>query len=1390
MAFQSAMQRAERVEVQQGLSKLAPIHGTPTMFTRMKKLYGASKAWKSLMDSDAIALENMNSAWSIKDDKIYQFTATKNVDGWDIKLEETQPTTEIDIALRAQASNQMRIRAYALQSSSRGEEVLRLQDKLKQSVQREKEQEKYIKHLQEENKMLRASYLRANEVTEKAVTTTRVSWGWIAFILLLSLGLPLAKAEDCTVPVNGCYLDENLLPHRLYTWQDIQLYCSGETTVVIPSLSVDIENVTNQCVTHLQQSQMAYGANYRDWCRNTLKTRLHTVKCEKLAWRERMTTFSLALKNWATSEKARWLTKLVLSVATLGFHLYRCNYFGVAMTILFSLKTKYTLLTTLRMQCLLEEHVVTSLLSYLTGEFTLEYTAMQVAIFCLSVTTRFLIVGLTGVSQSLVSHCVAIGLDAAEVLSDVFEVSEMVHYILVPTVLTMLAGVSYTMSYVTIAHPDGTIEKRRNISLPKNLLLRAQNAVRGVIPQMPDRTHQIVIVESDIGQGVGWRFMNNIYTLKHVVGDTKVVKMTWQGLTVRANVEGEYQLFESVDALVKIKLPPEFQGIKPFRLVKKPQSDYMSLIAYDLQTCMPVTYTGWNVLDGVWLTNSFETRPGDSGAPYIDRSGRLVGVHMGTQGVVAQGYCVYDVLRNLKPMQEQSTDADEILYKVIEGTKTSHAALTACIEQLVERVAQLEKKLAETTPAKTEEEKQVQVEEKKKGKNKNRLKEIRGRFSRIKVLTEEQYQEMLDKGWSKEEIMEAVNQLRDRAFLDFLIEHEDDLDADDFDAEKYMDQHVISYESTSTKTQRGILQTPIQAVVETQRRKKKFKPYECRYCKKTYTSYHDIHKCRAQQKDQKEKEQKDDEKPSTSQEPKNRERGPEDRAPVKIFDWHRYVLDIKHRIAVPEPYPILGHININKLVERRERVVDPLTRLLTPWEQDEYVSATWTQAAYTKMFEKFHYSEPSKIEETYPDLWDFATKVVLHEYSYMQDSIILPVQLTEKNIDSTPAFPKFLEYDSEAAYLEENGWKEYVELWNMKTRPKVAWWVFLKNETLKKKKVEDNDIRMIMCTDPVFTRFGAAFDQHQNSLMKQHTEEKQAQVGWTPFYGGLNKRLQRLETKGDTFVEMDWTRFDGTIPRELFHHIKLIRWFFHAPSYKSRDNYERYKWYVENLENKIIVLPTGEVSLVQKGNPSGQISTTTDNNMVNTFLTAFEIAHFYKKKNGQVPTVEEYYKNVDSICYGDDRILAYNSSWVAYEGNDVPRFYKEVFGMWVKPENMKIQTELTGLSFCGMVFTKVSGSYYGVPNVNKILSTIEYPTKRLPTVEALWGKLTSLRILCEFADEGVKHYLDRQISIIREFCKAENIELPEVPIGFYNLIWTGGPKNEDGGSETQTTESA
>nr|QCP68856.1 ORF1b [Ruddy turnstone astrovirus] len=494
---------------------------------------------------------------------------------------------------------------------------------------------------------------------------------------------------------------------------------------------------------------------------------------------------------------------------------------------------------------------------------------------------------------------------------------------------------------------------------------------------------------------------------------------------------------------------------------------------------------------------------------------------------------------------------------------------------------------------------------------------------------------------------------------------------------------------------------------------------------------------------------------------------------LKWNDWKMYMGPPGKRRTIPNNYPHIATVYVPRKTTRDKCAADNLLNIIEKPDVAGFTATTWNEKAYTKSFEKFDYGKSKNVPEIEPDLTLFADACVLAEVDYFSDSRVIPITATEKNIDSTPAFPKMLEYDTEKEFLASHGMNEYIEAQTnieetVKHEP--MWWCFLKNEVIKEKKVKDNDIRIISCTDPTYTRIGATLDQDQNARMKQRTETKHAQVGWTPFRGGLNKRLNRISKGRNTFVELDWTRFDGTIPVWLFQRIRRIRWFFVREP--DRTTYFRLaRWYSHRLTNRLTLFPTGEVTRICKGNPSGQFSTTVDNNLVNEWLTAFEFGYLYRKKNGVLPTVMEYRKAVDFLCYGDDRILAFDSNFVNYEPGAVIDMYKNYFGMWVKPENIKTSTSLDGLSFCGFTFVKAENRWVGIMNADKILQSLKTPTRALPDLESLWGKLVSLRILLQHADKKHRSYLDAQIARVEAYARAEGVELPEISADLYRTIW-------------------
>lgn len=445
----------------------------------------------------------------------------------------------------------------------------------------------------------------------------------------------------------------------------------------------------------------------------------------------------------------------------------------------------------------------------------------------------------------------------------------------------------------------------------------------------------------------------------------------------------------------------------------------------------------------------------------------------------------------------------------------------------------------------------------------------------------------------------------------------------------------------------------------------------------------------------------------------------------------------------------------------------------------EFAPTTWGPKAYLRSFEKFFYKHPmDNIAKKFPTEWAFATWALKREYSFMFDTTVIPMVATDKNMDSTPALPKAEYYKTELDYIEEFGYTKYIEEYNRildGERPIPLWYLFLKKEILKKKKIDDSDIRQILCTDPCYCRIGLMFEQHQNELMKEKTHLRHGQCGWSPFEGGWDELMRRLIKPGNKYIEMDWSRYDGTIPSEVFFHIKNIRFSMLSAEYKTKENRQLYQWYCKHLIDRYVILPSGEITKQTRGNPSGQVSTTMDNNMVNTFLQAFEFIHINKL---DIDTAKEKWEDYDTIVYGDDRITSTPLCPHDYKER-VIEMYANIFGMWVKPENVRVTDTIVGLSFCG--FTDVFDGKYHLPvptNVSKLVASIVTPTKKLQDAESLYGKILSMKVLMHNLPDdnpGKQFLLECELAIRKHMDKAGQ-PLVNFTSSMLDYLWRGGPK--------------
>nr|AVM87484.1 ORF1b [Wuhan japanese halfbeak astrovirus] len=393
-----------------------------------------------------------------------------------------------------------------------------------------------------------------------------------------------------------------------------------------------------------------------------------------------------------------------------------------------------------------------------------------------------------------------------------------------------------------------------------------------------------------------------------------------------------------------------------------------------------------------------------------------------------------------------------------------------------------------------------------------------------------------------------------------------------------------------------------------------------------------------------------------------------------------------------------------------------------------------------------------------PDHLSFALRHLHEVYGeYVSGSIPLSFDDLDKPVDTSPGYPWMLWYPDERALLESEP-EQYEAMWHeldSDETVRIVWYLFGKNEMVKNEKLAAGDIRVICCAPAPFARCQGRLDHDFNRRFKQAHLLTESAVGFTPFYGGVDK-LAQLFVEYSWCVESDFKRFDGTIPAEVLWLVRKFRWDMFLPSHKTHSTYRRFFNVSANLIDKWVLGPDGVVHHVEWGNPSGQMSTTIDNCLVNSFVSAYVISKVY----GEIP--------YQLVVYGDDRLLGMNVQPLPL---DEQKVMSEVFGMALPFSKVKVENSLEGLSFCGFSFLKERGRWFPAFEERKLLASLERPAQKLPSVEVYYGKLMSICLLLYKTS-----WFERLYRRLAELSDELSIWLP--PRHWFDLVYMdgGGPK--------------
>lgn len=421
-----------------------------------------------------------------------------------------------------------------------------------------------------------------------------------------------------------------------------------------------------------------------------------------------------------------------------------------------------------------------------------------------------------------------------------------------------------------------------------------------------------------------------------------------------------------------------------------------------------------------------------------------------------------------------------------------------------------------------------------------------------------------------------------------------------------------------------------------------------------------------------------------------------------------------------------------------------------PW--NNYVPSEWTRTHYVTTLAKHNYFEPD--HEVDPFSWEMARRYLSRVMMEHGNCHVLSWDQIEKPVDTSPGYPALLGYsDSLSMYMDEP--QLLFETWeDLGNGLQPYMYVFLKQEQIKREKQEKGDIRAIYVLPDSVARCQARFDQDFNTKCKRRALQNHMAVGFAPFWdvNGLVYSLKRPEW----YAEKDYKRFDGTIPASVMWLIRALRWEQLLPQYKTPENERVYFTLSHFLINKELIHPTGEVYLVTKGNPSGQMSTSVDNCLANIFVATYTSWVVYGKPCYSL------------VCYGDDTIQGYDCD---------PDFQSEAevlahtFGMCLGGDAIKSRTPI-GLSFCGFYIRYLRGRYVPEYKPDRIIANIWRPVNSADEPETFWAKLISATLLLWESPHREIPY-----SLLRFYFSDTDLWVPDADF-FEQIFWGGGGRTE------------
>nr|WOK58278.1 MAG: ORF1a protein [Jingmen bat astrovirus 2] len=266
-------------------------------------------------------------------------------------------------------------------------------------------------------------------------------------------------------------------------------------------------------------------------------------------------------------------------------------------------------------------------------------------------------------------------------------------------------------------------------------------------------THATGIVKTSGGEGTFFRVQNYLVTAKHVVGDDDTVEIVYNGVVHAAQVKWKHP---SKD-IAYMTLPNALQNVKPMKIAKEHGDGFVAIVIKAGEHVHFAVSHG--VVVGDEITYAVSTPDGSSGSPVVCENGRVVGVHVTNTGFSAGAVILTN--DDLPPIENKAAAEIAALKAEIEKLKNANMQQSSNIDTsqiiaLIREAIAREMTILRTELASDE------FEQKKKGKNKRRG--VRGgkKKKTRRVWTEKEYKEMLEKGFTREQLQAMAEEIRNR----------------------------------------------------------------------------------------------------------------------------------------------------------------------------------------------------------------------------------------------------------------------------------------------------------------------------------------------------------------------------------------------------------------------------------------------------------------------------------------------------------------------------------------------------------------------------------------------------------------------------------------------------